>query len=455
MLNKIILFLLVILIGGINFDVTLANHEFPAFLSTNAFIISSSILGLLFIYVWIRFRLSHPIHRYELALLGWMVLPFLSFGFGIFRVPFSELNPSLSELNGTFDVSLIEHMRILVNGLSIPILIYVYYFFAQAERVVRPMIQFVLIIMGFTIFGEIGYSLLIEWDKYVYVFNNFNDGVRLDITSFTTNTNIYAFNLTMGIYALGFLFVYYKPLRWLYIPLGLSFAFILVFTVSKTSMLSVVVFGMIYLWMMYFYKFHRRPLLLIAMYALSLVIMYSAYQLIFEINHPFFLRIQQLLTDSAEGSLLSRVDIWWQGLQLVIDRNSLFGYGLGLGNDYLAVATAVVQGDLPQGYAIINDRFHNSFVEWLVAFGWLGSLLVFFHHGIYLRRLFKLTKTHELVIPLWALLISFLVHMMFEDRLLFRPDIGGVFFLAIMILPLVQTTKVSPPQHETNLQSTT
>jgi hypothetical protein len=40
---------------------------------------------------------------------------------------------------------------------------------------------------------------------------------------------------------------------------------------------------------------------------------------------------------------------------------------------------------------------------------------------------------------MWALIFSFAIQMMFEDRIFFRPDVSGIIFLVMLILPIAKS----------------
>jgi O-antigen ligase len=207
-------------------------------------------------------------------------------------------------------------------------------------------------------------------------------------------------------------------------------------------MLAIVLYIFIYGGMFIYRVLRSRPVLLKMTMTSLIVLMVVGYQSIWMIDHPIMERIQSLLTSSALGSFTSRVDIWVEGMTLFQNQNTFFGYGLGLSNTYLGVATAVRTGNAGQlMYQIVNDRFHNGFLEILVSYGLVGTLLLTIAHWEYIKALIAMTKKYAITIPMWALLLSFAVQMMFEDRILFRPDLSGVFFLVLLILPLAKPSE--------------
>jgi O-antigen ligase len=247
--------------------------------------------------------------------------------------------------------------------------------------------------------------------------------------------------LTMGIYALGFLFMAEKKYRWIYVPLGIIFSVMIVFTVSKTGMFAMVLYIGVYILLLAYRSLKNRKTLQKVILVGLIVLIFVGYQSIFIIDHPFMNRLQSLLTVSALDSFDSRVDIWVEGMRLIQNHNTLFGFGMGLSNTYLGVATAI--GSIGESgqltYQIINDRFHNGFVEILVAYGLIGTLLLIVAHWHYFKALIHLSKHDAITIPMWALIFSFVIQMMFEDRILFRPDLSGIIFLVMLMLPIANS----------------
>ncbi len=441
-MRKFFILVLLGLIGSINFELTLASHEFPSLIPIPVYLILAGISLFIFLSLWIEYRLTHRLQPIEILFLLMMLYPILAEVWSQDQILLSQLNASFNESTSIFTLSTMKIFQGMFYGMSVGMILYTLYFFTSTMVSTKYLYRWVLGIVIAVVMAEVLYSLVFEWEEYVYVFQNFSEGARLSITSFTTNTNIYAFNLTMGVYAVGSLFISEKNHRWIYPLLGILFSILIVFTVSKTAMLAIVLYIFIY-GVMFIYRILRsRPVLLKMTMTSLIVLMVVGYQSIWMIDHPIMERIQSLLTSSALGSFTSRVDIWVEGMTLFQNQNTFFGYGLGLSNTYLGVATAVRTGNAGQlMYQIVNDRFHNGFLEILVSYGLVGTLLLTIAHWEYIKALIAMTKKYAITIPMWALLLSFAVQMMFEDRILFRPDLSGVFFLVLLILPLVKPSE--------------
>lgn len=441
-MRKFIILVLLGLIGSINFELTLASHEFPSLIPIPVYLILAGISLFIFLTLWIEYRLTHRLQPIEILFLLMMVYPILAEVWSQDQILLSQLNASFIESTSIFTLSTMKIFQGMFYGMSVGMILYTLYFFTSTMVSTKYLYRWVLGIVIAVVMAEVLYSLVIEWEEYVFVFQNFSEGARLSITSFTTNTNIYAFNLTMGVYAVGSLFISEKNHRWIYPLLGSLFSILIVFTVSKTAMLAIVLYIFIYGGMLIYRVLRSRPVLLKMTMTSLIVLMVAGYQSIWMIDHPIMERIQSLLTSSALGSFTSRVDIWVEGMTLFQNQNTFFGYGLGLSNTYLGVATAVRTGNAGQlMYQIVNDRFHNGFLEILVSYGLVGTLLLTIAHWEYIKALIAMTKKYAITIPMWALLLSFAVQMMFEDRILFRPDLSGVFFLVLLILPLVKPSE--------------
>ncbi len=441
-MRKFFILVLLGLIGSINFELTLASHEFPSLIPIPVYLILAGISLFIFLSLWIEYRLTHRLQPIEILFLLMMVYPILAEVWSQDQILLSQLNASFNESTSIFTLSTMKIFQGMFYGMSVGMILYTLYFFTSTMVSTKYLYRWVLGIVIAVVMAEVLYSLVFEWEEYVYVFQNFSEGARLSITSFTTNTNIYAFNLTMGVYAVGSLFISEKNHRWIYPLLGILFSILIVFTVSKTAMLAIVLYIFIYGGMFIYRVLRSRPVLLKMTMTSLIVLMVVGYQSIWMIDHPIMERIQSLLTSSALGSFTSRVDIWVEGMTLFQNQNTFFGYGLGLSNTYLGVATAVRTGNAGQlMYQIVNDRFHNGFLEILVSYGLVGTLLLTIAHWEYIKALIAMTKKYAITIPMWALLLSFAVQMMFEDRILFRPDLSGVFFLVLLILPLVKPSE--------------
>ena len=441
-MRKIFILVLLGLIGSINFELTLASHEFPSLIPIPIYLIVAGISLFIFLSLWIEYRLTHRFQPIEFLFLMMMLYPILAEVWSQDQILLSELNASFNESTTIFTLSTMKIFQGIFYGMSVGMILYTLYFFSSKMVSTKFLYRWVLGIVIAVVMVEVLYSLFVEWEEYVYVFENFSEGARLNITSFTTNTNIYAFNLTMGVYAVGSLFMSEKRMRWMYPMLGLLFSILIVFTVSKTAMLAIVLYIIIYSGMLMYRLLRQRPVLLKVTMTALILFMVVGYQSIWMIDHPVMERIQSLLTSSALGSFTSRVDIWVEGMTLFQNQNTFFGYGLGISNTYLGVATAVRTGEVGQiMYQVVNDRFHNGFLEILVSYGLVGTLLLTIAHWEYIKTLIAMTKKYAITIPMWALLFSFVVQMMFEDRILFRPDLSGVFFLVLLILPIVKPSE--------------
>jgi hypothetical protein len=427
-----------LILGILNFELTFSSHEFTQVFPPVLYMILAGLSVGIFIGLWWDYRRRNHFKWVEVLLLMMIAYPVISSVFSQSSFFIGFLNYNFADLEFVFSLSNLKEIQGIFYGASVGMMIYTLYMFTRRIHSVKDIYYLVMYAVIFFVTIEVIYSLITEWNEYVFVFNNFNSGARLGITSFTSNTNIYAFNLTMGVYAIGMLMMTEKKERMGLFVLGIIYLVALGFTISKTSLMSMVVYVVMYLFLFLVMMLKKHPivkdLVLIAVCFVGVGVVYK----IFEADSPFLMRIQHLLTTSTLSSFSSRVPIWMDGYRLIISENTLLGYGFGLSNSYLGVATAVPMRSIGTTMMhIINDRFHNGFLEILVSFGIIGSLLIIFGHSLYLKKLWSLSQKYWFTIPIWAMMISFVVQMMFEDRIMFRPDLSGLFFMTILILPIV------------------
>jgi O-antigen ligase len=429
--------LLLVVVGTMNLEFVLPPQDFPDILPTSVYLILAAISLFIFLVLWIDYRLRHRFKLIEILFILLMIYPILANVLNQGPILLSQLNPSLQDTTTLFTIPTMQNLQGIFFGMSVGIILYSIFFLINPAYSAKNLTRWVLGILIGVVVIEVIYSLFMEWEEYVYVFENFNDGLGINITSFTNNPNTYSFMLTMGIYALGFLFMAEKKYRLIYVPLGIIFSVMIVFTVSKTGMFAIVIYVAVYILLLSYRSLTTKKTLQKIILTGLIFLIFVGYQSIFFIDHPFMDTLQSLLTVSALNSFDSRVDIWVEGIRLIQSDNTWLGYGLGLSNTYLGVATAI--GSIDGTYQIVNDRFHNGFIEILVSYGLIGTLLLIVAHWHYFKALVQLTKLHEITIPMWALIFSFAIQMMFEDRILFRPDVSGIIFLVILILPIAKS----------------
>jgi hypothetical protein len=453
-MKKIFITLLLLIIGTINFELTFAQHEFSQIFPSTLYLILAGIAFIIFVGLWIDYRLHHALTLKEVVIMALVIYPIVAGFLNNDTLLIGRFNPMGPFAENSLELSAFQAFKGMVYGASVGIIFYTLVFFASTAKHVQVLYKFIVKAVLVFVLIEVGYSLITEWQLYVFVFRYFDEGARLSITSFTSNPNIYAFNLIMGVYAIGALWQSERTWRWLYGSLGILLTGLIILTVSKTAILGL---G-IYLFVFIILSIHRalatKPNLRILVLSAFITVFFFGTQRAIQLELPFFTRIYHLLTESAMSSYISRTTIWLEGIWLLRDQNTFFGYGFGLSNLYLGVTTAVpVSMRISAlGYQIINDRFHNGYLEILVSFGLIGTLLLTAIHVAYIKELKKFSLYHAISIPMWALIISFAVQMIFEDRILFRPDLGGVFFMALLLLPFHQPTLYNI-RHEAHEQS--
>jgi O-antigen ligase len=430
-MKTILLITFLLTIGIINLEIVLSPDPFVRLFPMTFYLLLVGFVVFIFIYLFIFNKKSSRldyIQKLFLLMLLYAILTTVIFP-----------NSIIFNLNISNQVS-ISNVHFFQSGFyaaSIPLVFYTLFYFTKNDVNVNFLFYFFVSGYLFYLFSLVSYSLFFEFDKYLFLINTFSEFNRLDISSFTINPNIYSFNLTIGVYVLGFLWTTHKKFRLLYF-FGAIFLFSIIFlTFSKTAILSMVAYVLIYV-MLYILltpklKSKTRKIALFAFAVFVIINLFS----IFNFDNILFLRVRFLLTESTEISYLGRLEIWRNALLMFRSGHLFFGYGFGLSNFFLATSFS------PLDYNETYLNFHNGFLEILVSYGLIGTLLLTIAHWEYFKALINLTKRYWIAIPMWALIISFAIQMMFEDRILFRPDLSGIFFMTILILPIVKPAILS------------
>lgn len=127
-------------------------------------------------------------------------------------------------------------------------------------------------------------------------------------------------------------------------------------------------------------------------------------------------------------SLTGRVDIWSSCIQIIETNSFIYGYGYGIYNVLVANSNSY--------YLLIDSPItHNSFIA-MIGEGGLLYLLPFITLLSYAFIIvFKNIKNNEIIVPIGCALVSFLIHMCFED------NYYSLIALSVLILVLDNVNK--------------
>jgi hypothetical protein len=432
-------------IGVINFESTLSRFESYRIFPSDWYTPLVTISLIMFTIVTILYYRHHRFTWKDLWIWGFTFYPLLTTFFVPSIIDLSLYHPSLAEGNTLFLYTDALRFQDVHYGMSIGFLFFLIFRVVVEEKLFQSMFYTVFYLGVLFVIGELAYSVVTEWDSYVYMVEHFDEGARLSILSFTSNPNIFAFHLSLGIYAIGTLVITERKEVMGYVLFFMLFFLALILTVSKTSIFAMMVYVIVYLGLLLFYGFRKRIIIrdisLLVWGGAIVMFMY----LTFTSDHGWFVRLETLLTTSLQDSLDSRIPIWNRAVDLLQGVYTWVGYGMGTSSIILGISTATIRGTEPF-YVVTNDRFHQGILELFVSLGWIGVILLSVGLAYYAYRFYKLRWTaHH--IPVLAMMISFLFHTLTEDRMFFRPDLGGIFFFMLCLLPFVSKDKETVSFH--------
>ena len=425
--------LTIILIGFVNFEGTLSRFESYRVFPPSWFMALS--VGSLFLFMVILFVYlkHHRLTWIDLVLVLITFYPILTSLSIENSWVISSLNPRITNLELIFEYTSLYRFQDVYYGMSVGLLMFLIGRVVMRFQLFKKLYTLVFFFGVIFILIESFYSLSIEWDDYLYAFENFNDGVRVSIQSFTSNPNIYAFHLSLAMYAIGTLMVTERKELFRYSLLYFFIFFLLVLTVSKTSIFAMVLYTLLLIILVGARLLRHRQLTQDLFVLVSLVSIISFAIMIFTIEEPFYQNLERLLTTSFVDSLDSRVDIYNTAVDLIQGDHLWVGFGLGTSNLILGLSLDSRANQSPF-YTVTLDRFHNGIIELVFAYGLIGLLLLSIAMIYYLYKLYK-QGYHANTIPFIAMVVSFIIHTSTEDRMFFRPDLGGVFFFTLCLLP--------------------
>jgi hypothetical protein len=428
-----IVIMTILLIGFINFEGTLSRFESYRVFPITWFVALSVISLLFFLFILIVYLTHHRLTWIDGVIALMTFYPIVTSLFIEETWVIASLNPRITDINLIFEYTNLLRFQDVYYGMSVGLLMFLIGRVVMCFDLFKKLYTLVFFFGVVFILIESFYSLFMEWDDYVYAFENFNDGVRVFIQSFTSNPNIYAFHLSLGMYAIGTLMVTERKELIRYSIVYSFIFFLLILTVSKTSIFAMVFYTILLLILVGARLLRHRKVLQDLFVLVSIVSIATFAVMIFNIDEPFYQNLERLLTTSFVDSLDSRLDIYNTAVDLIQGNYLWVGFGLGTSNLILGLSLASRSSQFPF-YTVTLDRFHNGIIELVFAYGMIGILLLSIATAYYLYKLYK-QGYHALTIPLIAMMVSFIIHTSTEDRMFFRPDLGGVFFFTLCLLP--------------------
>lgn len=356
---------------------------------------------------------------------------------GTLCVP-SESNFTFAYTDGTvvtfkYVLGIDRRIYFILCGLFVgflPIII----FYILPRFITMKHVKYVLYLaIAFFIF-TILFSLIKEFDKYVYIVKHL---FVIDVDPNQRPVSIFGHRNMFAIYMTVIIFIFiffnsYKP-RW-YFYLIIFFLLVLqLFTLSKTSLLSLMIIIPAYLiWRFIFtYKEHKDRNIITLLVSSFVIFMGGILFVLLIGRYPSIKEGIAKLFSDAQNTFKSRSELWHTAFSIMSPVQYIFGFGIGAFNAIIPLANSAGLGITPLAEGVTNP--HNLFVHTIGQYGILG-LLLYLAIYVYLIRL--LIKNRKLSYPYFIttifLLIYLIVAAMFESFYLFF-EVSYAIFVPLFI----------------------
>lgn len=292
-------------------------------------------------------------------------------------------------------------------------------------------LRYFFVIFLIFVFFSYGYSLIVEFDKYVTAFDSGFSIDSITAGSFFTNVNVFGLFSIMGMFIVAYL--YTQRHRFYY---HFFFPIMLFFTFASSSQLCViigVVFYLLFYVAIFFTSFNKKTLkrnviilsIVSSLLLIGIITFVTCYFLIPSVsewyNDLMGFVYRRLFDDT-------RVTIWRKVEDLISGSIYLiFGRGIRYFNYLLSFSYGSVRATL---------WAHNGFLEVLGQGGiiWLTLYLIFYIYVFYvIIRLFAIDK--RLAAISLITFISITVHGIFESTYFFDVSTKGLAVNFIVLVP--------------------
>jgi hypothetical protein len=443
-INFIGLFLFIVAIVVLNESIVITEPHLQLTLNKYSFVGGAFLLFIVVIFMWV-FTKHKEFLNYKVFLL--IVLAFATPLINVFLEPSVISFPATDAEGVTETVSLTIGLFARFQSLffTLTSILIVYLFFVVVPKLLKTKAM----LMGFLYFliiilvGFIIYSLIVEWDQYYLLFTTGNIDYYTPTISLFSNTNVFGYYLSLGIYVLGILDSL-KHRFWHYILIAV-FILSLLLTITITSYVGGFVFLTLYVVYDLMIQLKRRPVAASIWFVSLVSLTFVAIVGLMLSDLPLATSIREDFIPESIESLQSRYIIWRHARELYFGLHLYIGHGMGISNSLLRLAMGV-EG----GYG--TNRFHNGVYE-IIASGGLYFLLTYLTLvGVTIYFVIKRYKyNRKLALTSLFILLGILIQSVSEAKVLFKGDAMGTLGTFIILIPLLidrdlidTRTKVTP-----------
>lgn len=387
-------------------------------------------------------------HIYNHSTLDFFLVALLGIGFGAGLVTIWSFSPIFvpSSTPGNdfyYHIDTWNKIRQTLSLLAFIVTIYGLLFFVNKNfPSVRKM---KIVFIGILIFSYVSalYSLITEWDIYVYNLSKVPTEPKW-VYSFYWNPNMFSSMLLMGAASSIGLNIYKKNFVSYFSLLFLTIMIVLIG--SLAAIMIVTAATLFYFLLEIGFLLHQRKMigiLWLAIYLLVIVFFIVLYACGLRYDMGVFTHmctyLHKGLRAADYGTLTNRLTIWRLSIDYIGSDPLHLMFGYGFNNSNIVIAGLMHAG--AHGH-LESLSAHSGYIQILMNFGVVGCALYFAFLVYFVYSFFRLLKTDTRFALLYLVIGSiFVAYSVMESIGFFIPNSQGILIGATFFLPMINQWK--------------
>ena len=408
------------------------NDPLQGFAIDSAFILTISVIALLVLYYFLEHKKNKL--TFDKILLPSLAVAGLLLILNVFRQG-SRVFPNWDN-TGTFAISfsvqdrLMASLQVVIWLAVMYAAVFVYNRFRLNKESYRWIGKVYLIVV--LLFCVIDVFLEANTLKSIFEGTNENGGLQF----LMGNQNIWSLLIFGGF--LTAVMLSYKRFRWYYYVIMVHlYIFNLLTSCATTTYLcsGVLLAYSIFEIISHFQNNRRHRIRYIAIYLGTVATLISIFALMVAVKVPLFVNLWKFIEGSLFhkefSTMTGRVEIWQKIFTLMIANLLDFIFGLG----HKTGTKILVE------YSTTIRTAHNAVMEMFLRYGLLGACIYLGIIGLTIYALIKhiKNKRYRFAIIYGLCFLAIFGHSMTESTTLFTPNVGGLYFSFVFVLPVLNT----------------
>lgn len=420
--------------------------------SNSAFAFIYKIIIFIFFVIFVLLKLGGSLHKkYEITVLCCVLLLLILQSFLLILSPSTYPIESIySHETVTVSISIITKMTLLSR--MIVSLFYVFAFMIVFDRKLISLddaftVSKVVIII--TVFS-VAY-FLIE-NIHIYITEKEFFPMTLDSAgSFFDSKNSFGKILFCG--SICSLFIFCSKKKYAYLVIPIIFFLVSVFIDCQTSSVAIaIIFVGMLIYCTKHFKLLKKKWFVVAL--IILIFLTASLFMLFlfvpsfhssALSNKIYNKIMGLFQNESMNSRFVVWKVFFEKM-MAFDK-TIFGYGYGIGNNYLLAYTSGASLTM-----YVHSSFHNGYIQVLSDAGMVGLLCYLFAIAVLLRKTFAIsTKKYAFLFA--SSFISFLLYSLSESIILFSSAYESIMFAFLLItIPSVINNSEQETKSATNFE---